>query len=977
MNKSFFLLLFTFLVTAEGISQGFNSANGRNHPELNWQVAETEHFLIMYPDRIAGIEAEAASIAEESYRALSENMNVEFDRKVRIYLTDEDEIVNGFAVPFRNFYTNMWVNLNDYGENFTSEVKWLRKVLAHELGHIFHYRAIWSNMGMYQAFVGEPIARFWTEGLAQYQTEKWDSQRGDRWLRKAIFDSRPGYEDGQSFENGRLMYASGNSQLRYFTEKYGDSTLVDLLSHRDTLLGSLEYHDFYPAFDEVVDGGYRSFYDEWRKHMNVYYNTLASTMERVDSLGGDQLSIPGEQLLDMALSPDGLQIAVLTRTSVERPVKRLHIMQNDSTRKTELAAEGAINTDLSWSSDGQSLYYSRLVRGEYSSLVNDLFVLNLALKREKRITYSRKARFPVESHEENRITYIVNENGTGNLFRRNPETGDERRITNYTDDIQLLWPVRIPGEDNYLVQKSDTDGSRKLVLISGADGSETVLIDNGFDNRNPVLSPDGKSVAYTSLRDEVPNVFVYNFEDNTETRKTNLFTGGEVYGWLAETDSLEGEQFLVSASETNRRDSMHRIPVERSVYRTDSIVPRSYSTWRQKSPPVQIPFQIEPDAALITDRYSYRSFKNLSHVVSLALPYYSGSDDWGLFGLTAWSEPLGKHAITGFGSLSAGNVSDNSYGALSYQNNQLYPTLLFSIYRMPDNPRFYGDEFLVEDLSGGDIQIRIPLDALDAPYQSSQIGLKLRHVLIRPYNTGRFGDTFTLPQPESGRQTDLKAGWILKKQRPWKDNIIHPLDGYGIRAELTGAEKILGSDVRFLTADLNTYRIFPSVGLHRIYANVRLQAQWGDPFPQSFIGFSRYDNIDLNLPGEIPFRFFNQADRVRGYRSYVAGRQVTFGSVEYRMPFLSSLNTSILGMLELGSASLSLFSDAGIVWDARRPDGSRSRETRLGAGAELKNHLSLFGIGFSHAAGIARPAEELFSDGDYDLYYRVQAVVPF
>ena len=157
----------------------------------------------------------------------------------------------------------------------------------------------------------------------------------------------------------------------------------------------------------------------------------------------------------------------------------------------------------------------------------------------------------------------------------------------------------------------------------------------------------------------------------------------------------------------------------------------------------------------------------------------------------------------------------------------------------------------------------------------------------------------------------------------------------------------------------------------------RYQKQWGSPLPQNFIGFSTYDNIHLNLPGEVPLFLFNEAERVRGYREFVAGDQVLFGSIEYRIPFASSLETRILGILELGASTFSLFSDAGVVWNPVGGERVAKTEERWGAGVEIKNELRLFGVGISHAAGVAQPAQELFTDGEYDLYYRVRAVIPF
>jgi hypothetical protein len=979
MKYLFCLLSVSVIFTADLLAQGFNSFSGRNHPYLNWQVAETEHFRIIHPERVADMIPQAAAIAEESYLALSENLNVEFSKKIPIYLSDEDEIINGFANPIGKGYTMIWVNLNDYAETWTGSEKWLRKVIAHELGHIFHFKAVWSNLGLWQYAIADPLPMFWTEGIAQYQTEKWDSQRGDRWLRKAIFDSRPNYRDRQSIENPRLMYATGNSQLRYFTEKHGDSSLVDLLHHRERLLGGLlNYHDFYKAFDEILDGGYREFHEDWRKHVNVYYNTLASQMERTDSLNTERLELPGQFYFDLAVSPDHSQFALLSLQSLARPVRQLYIVSNDSIRSRQMVGEGNINPDLAWSRDGKSVYYSRRVRGEQSSLLNDIFKLNSDTEKETRITHSRRARFPVEGPVENTLLYVVNEQGTGNLFLLDLQTGDEQRLTNYEGDVQLIHPRWIDREQAWLVHKFDEQGSRHMVLIDPLSGQERILDSGSTDNRNFVVSPDGSQVAYTSLRDEVPNVFVYNFETEEERRVTNLFTGGEVFGWLksSENDTLETGKLLIKASETKRRDHFWAVDVDRSTYEGSDILPEAYASWRSKEPPAVIPYQIGPDESLITDRYPYRSFSNITHAASIALPYYSNSDSWGLFGTTGWVEPLGKHLIAATGNLSFGNL-DHSYGIMSYINNQLYPTITTSLYKTPGSAFFYGDRFLVEELIGGDVTVNLPVDRFEAPYRNGSISMRLRHILVRPFDRDAFSDTFLAPSPDRARQTDLTVGFQIKKQRPWRDNVIHPLDGWGIRGLVTGAEQILGSDVQFLTADVSGYRVLPAPGLHRLYLYGRFQQQWGSPLPQDFIGFSRLDNINLVLPGEVPIDLFQRAERVRGYRSFIAGDRVLFGSLEYRMPFLPSLQTTILGLIDFGSTSLSLFTDAGVVWNARFDEGTVGTEERWGAGAEIKNSLSFGGLRIAHAVGIAQPAYELFTDADYDLYYRVRAVVPF
>ncbi|NGP77264.1 BamA/TamA family outer membrane protein [Balneolaceae bacterium YR4-1] len=958
--------------------QGFNSANGRNHPELKWMVAETPHFVIMYPRHLEGIEHEAAAIAEETYEVLSENLEVSFNKKIRIYLSDEDEIANGFAVPLKYAYTDIWVNVNEYAEVFTGREKWLRKVIAHELAHIFHFEAVRGNSGFLALLFGNPLPRFWTEGLAQYQTEEWDAQRGDRWLRLAVFDDKMNYLENSTPINRRLQYAVGNSQLRYFAETYGDSSLTELLQYRDRFL-AFKYHDFEPAFNSVIGKSYADFYDEWRKHVNIYYNTLAAGMGREDSLEGEKVNSPGQFLYDVKFSPDQSRFATISLTSLKRPVRRLYVTQNDSTHETEILSEGPIQPGLDWSPEGTKLAYAKKTREKHGSLINDIFIYDLGQRKERQITQNRRARFPVFSNTGDTLAYIAEKSGTANIYLRRLAGGEEQRVTSYTGDTQLL-NLAWNGQRNSLIYHLfDDEGNRHLVLLKLETGEKQILdIDEAeVDNRMPVISATGRYIAFTSLRDNVPNVFVHDLNSGTTRRFTNQFAGAEAYQWLGKTEEHPHERIILKASEDKDREHLYSVSEDYSFITSAQTIPEKYSSWIEKSPPKIIPSVVEPDSSLVNKRYNYRSLSNLSHVASFALPYYGLNDSYGLFGTTAWTEPLGKHSLIAGGNLSFTDVEKDSYGVLTYINNQLYPSLIFSAYKVPGSGRFYGDDYLFEELTGGEVQINWPIDWFDVPYRNDLIGIRLRHVLIRPLDAIDFPGNTIVPQSEKARQTDLKLTWITKKQRPYYNNLIHPLDGYGIKLSVMGAEKVLGSETSFLTSDLSAYKILSGFGLQRFYLYGRYQVQFGNPLPQDFIGFTRYSNISWPIDDRNLVFPHSKAERVRGYRSFVSGRQVAFGTIEYRMPVTPSLQTSILGgFLELGSTSLAVFMDGGVVWDVQIPVGKDS-EQRLGTGVEIKNEIGLGPLKFVHSLGIAQPVGDLFADGDYDLYYQIKASVPF
>lgn len=950
--------------------QGFNAFNGRNHPQLDWRVAETPHFKIMYPAHLEGIEAHAAAIAEASYAMLSATLEVTFDERIRIYLSDEDEIVNGFAVRLGNGYTNIWVHMNGVAEGWTGGEKWLRKVIAHELAHIFHYRAIRSPLGTFDELFADPLPRFWTEGLAQYLTEDWDAYRGDRWLRTAILDDRLSYRDGRSVWNGRLLYAVGNAQVRYFAEQFGDSTLVKLLKYRTSLVGDLlSVHDFETAFLKTTGQSYTSFYDAWRRHLNIYYNTIAGQMEPVDSLDAVRLGLPAQYLYDIQYDPDTSHVAVLGLTSLARPVQRLYVLDRKRQAR-RVVAEGSINIPIAWRPDGEQLAFSRSGRGTHGSIVNDLYMVDATGKNLKRLTHSRRASSPTFAPDGQRLAFVGSNRGTANVFALDLASGAETQLTFFEGDVQISSVRWHPSDERLVFARFDADGTRDLVLLDLDTRKLQPLTDGLQDDHGPVWRSDGRQVAYTSFRDDVPNVFIYDLATRAHERITNLALGATVRAWMP-PDSTHAEGRLTVVVNTSKsRDRAYRFDAARRVQAVPLAIPEGYAAWAQHRPPQTLPSAIEPNPSLVTQRYAYQPLKNLTPVVRLVLPYYSNSDDWGLSGFASWLEPLGKHLFAFAGSISIPSFQEESVFQASYVNNTWYPTLQFSGYRFPGASRVYGDELLVENLLGGQLDVWWPLELSGRPYSRSGLSMRLRYVDVDPFDT----DARDLPVPIQAQEADLQIGWTYARQRPYRYNIIHPLDGFGLRAQVTAATRFLQADTEYLRGDVSSYVIAPGVGRHRLFLYGRAQAQTGTALPQNILGFSRYDDIQVAIPGFLPITL-GDAERVRGYRAYALGNRVLFGSAEYRMPFLPSLQTRILGLVSLGHTTVAAFVDAGAVWnDANFGEGVQ----RVGLGVEVKNVVRLFDtISLLHAVGVAQPATDVGNRDNYEIYYRVRAAVPF
>ncbi len=976
-------LVLLFLGVETSWAQGFSQINGRNHAELDWRSAETEHFKIIYPAHLDGLEVQAAAIAEACFDSLAANFEVTFDKKLRIYLSDEDEIANGFAVPIGTGFTNIWVHANAFAIHWTGADKWLRKVIAHELAHLFHYRATRSNLGAYSYLFSKPRPRFWTEGLAQYMAENWDAQRGERWLRTAALEARPSFTDESSTWNDRLMYASGHGQVRYFADQYGDSSLVRLLHHRKpAFLGMGHVHDFQAAFRDVTGESYSAFKSRWVERLTSTYHALAEQLESPSSLPVDSLALPLQYVHGMQYSPDGKTLALVGQPTLDRPVQGLYLWDLQSDR-AQPVAEGRVQSGFAWHPDGNQLAFVRRVRGDYGSWVHDLYLLNLATRKTDRLSYSLRTTAPTFSPDGRSLAFVSTERGTANVFLVNLDLRRTTRLTSFKGDVQITALAWHPRKAILALTRMTAEGNREVLLLDVSSQTVQAVYSGPVDYRNPVWAPHTDELAVTSLQDGVPNLFVFEVPDAPQNpidrlwpspwairRITHLTTGAFTEDWLPPTDEFPQGRFLIRTGETKTRDVAYLLDARHTSLTPTPIPPVGYTRWTTKQPEHPLPSTASLAPTPILSRKVYRSWRNLTHVISGVLPFYQSAAKWGIGGGTGWVEPLGKHTIGAFGTLSFGDLAE-SLLLIRYINRTWRPTLTVGIYRFPGFARRYGPNLLIESIRGGDVTWRWPLELTDAPYTSARLGVRMRIVNVEPLNLEKFTD---LPEglrpPESGLQADIRISLQYKKMRPYAYNVAHPLDGYGIRLRLKGVPLLPETDLQFIRPELSAYAILPGPGWSRWYLHGRARLQFGTSLAQDFIGFRQNDGIDVNLSF---FRIGSGLNRVRGYRTYVIGNRVLFGTVEYRVPVFRKLNLKPFPFLKFGFVSLAAFSDAGMVWNhTAYKDATR----QMGVGAEMKYTIEVAGFKILHSVGMAQTVGNL-GGGAIDFYQRFHTAVPF
>jgi Tol biopolymer transport system component len=313
-----------------------------------------------------------------------------------------------------------------------------------------------------------------------------------------------------------------------------------VLHHReDGLFGLTETYDFETAFEQVTGTTHQQFYEDWRRDVNVYYNTVAGQLETLDSLRIDTVRTPGRYVRHIEFSPDTSRIAALVDLSPDRPDRRQYGMGQTASERT-IVAEGAIEPAITWHPTGERIVFSRQTRAEHGSIVDDLFAVDADGGNARRLTYGRRTTAPTYGPQGKRLAFAATETGTANIHLLNPKTNKTTPVTDYSGNVQITGLEWHPSDDTLAFSRVAKDAGREIVLYDiGADAS-TYLTDPGTDDRRPVWSADGKQLAYTSLRDGVPNAFVYDLSSDGHRRVTNPLQGAHVLDWIPANSLIVG-----------------------------------------------------------------------------------------------------------------------------------------------------------------------------------------------------------------------------------------------------------------------------------------------------------------------------------------------------------------------------------------------------------------------------------------------------
>ena len=964
----------TILILATSLLQATGAwmMSGRTHPELKWYTIETNHFDVHYHDGIRDIAVQGASIAEQVRPILMEQMGLDTLRRLDIVFTTEDEVLNGFAMPSN--HTVIWVDQND-AALWVGDEKWMRTVLAHELQHLVFFNTVktWLPEPMNTIYAGVP--GWIVEGLAEYYTEKWRPFRFDI--------SHKGHVIGNTVHKIQDPHNDGFSKSLYLADRFGDSTIVKILSDRD----KSKLLDFDKAFKKHTGVKLKQFNEDWRRHMNTFFFGQRAQKERVEDVGKVH-KLPLKRMAAFDYFNDSLRVAMVGQLSRGQGDLSLVVATRDTAKenkewkkrieKAEQKGEkpkkvkpkwekkefdhgvfGELIQNLDVAPDGESIIYPKYRFGQHQSLQFGIWKLDIESKKKTLLTPYMRANYPQYSPDGSKIAFVAHKNSTTQLYTMNADGSDIKPLTMNEGDTQIITPMWRSDGKAIAFAQSDPDGLMDIHIMDLATGRVSQITDSHEGDYAPIWHPDGKKISYTGLYDYTPNLYTHDLETGETIQNTDI--GDVVIGasWNHETSSI-------TALTLRTTDSSRVVDIDpsRLADKREVKMNPAFSSWRTKAPDHPMENINSKLDVTIHSETPYKFYKHISHVGTVALP-----DNQSLFLNTVFTDGMGRHVVGGLFITDY----DSLFGTLiQYNNNTGFPFggswgvnyykdlfFTFQFYNRDQVPLF-------ELFNGTSLWWMMPYNFGNSRAANHSIGIALGLMDRQAIDFNDSLDVFITPG--SGKEGKLSLNYTFKNQRIHRRNMFAPNHGYGFSVNHDMVTSAIWGDLDYNKTEIDLFT-HQKAGPLSFYARGRYEKLSGVPLAQDTLGI--FDIPNYYIAGSfVPGREYMSP---RGFSGTRYGDQAFMGTVELRAPAAPFQFVEILKIIQLGNPTVALISDFGNAWN----NDDDKEDLIMTTGLEFRFALSLAKSPlFIFSYGWAQENNK-WSDGSPDPYFQMTLINPF
>ena len=527
--------------------------NKIQYKQFHWEVLSSPHFDVYFYEGGRKVAEDVVAIAERASLKLSHDLDHRLSKKIPIILynshndfaqtnlTDEllDEGVGGFTEPLKSRVV----------VPFTGSYEELRHVVVHELTHAFMFDILYGgtvqSLFSSGAFINVPL--WLAEGLAEW--ESLGMEPGcEQFMRDGIIHDYLvplQYDPG-----GYLVYKEGQAAMSFIVRRYGREKLSELVRRVRT------YHSTDRAVERVLGVEVQKLSEDWAKDLKKQYWPQVASLDDPEKFARrltDHEKDHSNLNTSAAISPDGDKVAYLSDRRVYTDLYLMSALDGRVLSRLVHTAQSkqfenipSFQNSVCWTPDSKQLVF--VAKSEGSDVLYVYDVNSEKVVRELPFEFDAVA-YPAVSPDGRSLAFEGLKGGRNDIYLVDLASGALRRLTDddydekdlvFAPDGQLTFSSDRHASvvDLSAAHRAGEAGTYGIFSLDPATGAVHEVLFTGYDDSSPAWSPDGKSLAFVSLRDHGQNLYLFHPADSTITQVTQLIGGIYSVSWARRADRL-------------------------------------------------------------------------------------------------------------------------------------------------------------------------------------------------------------------------------------------------------------------------------------------------------------------------------------------------------------------------------------------------------------------------------------------------------
>jgi Tol biopolymer transport system component len=508
--------------------------NKVNYATRDWKVLQTEHVDIYYYPNERNLVSFIAPLVEDTYLEYSKLFRLEFRGRLPLVM---------YSSHYDFQQTNIVPSLiSDYTGGFTDLVKgriavpmtgsmWeLRHVVRHEMVHAFMMEKLAKVMSEKNRFTYQHPPLWFVEGMAEYIASPKADTQSHMFVRDALLQGNlPDLETIWRIEGSFMMYKEGEAVLRYIATNFGTDAIVRILEN-------WWVSDKFPiVLKRTIGMNLNELSDAFMKSIKRrYYPTILHagfapddgkqlteehTFHSRPAVGYDK---DGHLAVYSLCAEDGvIAICSLTKDARGRLVQRSLI---EGARSASFESIPAFRSKI-------EVHGQRLLFVSKRQERDAIYLWDLARNREiDHFTFHGLSVIssPTQSSDGDKIVFsAIDTTGSMDLYLY--RIGEKRlqRLTHdkYTEEDPDYHPTR----DVVLFASDRCEGGvheqQGIYQIDIESGEITAMTCGDYSDTQPEWSANGSSFLFTSDRDGIFNIYLYDVDRHVIVRQTSVIGG--------------------------------------------------------------------------------------------------------------------------------------------------------------------------------------------------------------------------------------------------------------------------------------------------------------------------------------------------------------------------------------------------------------------------------------------------------------------